>query len=333
VELTDLVRALSRHSKSWPAPLVVLLLLVASDPVQAEEGGSGHYLPGSISSFVDGVSATEVFISRLNGVYYDGSFEANRPVPIAGQAALDVDVESEALGLTAFWRPSWGDLGEDWSFAMSATIPLLRVEVEADLAVPGVPGATQRRRDTETGLGDILLMPLMFNYHVNEDLNVNARLGIYAPTGDYEEGRLANLGKNYWTFEPMLGVLYFGQKTGREASFFLGADFNTENRDTQYQTGTQMHAEATLAQHLPLGKSLVGVGLTGYWYHQVEGDRGSGASFGSFKARANGIGPTLSLTHPIGTTRLLAELKWVHEFGVERRPEGDVVLLKVMLAF
>jgi len=34
------------------------------------------------------------------------------------------------------------------------------------------------------------------------DMKYDVRLGIYAPTGEYEKGQLANAGRNYWTFEP-----------------------------------------------------------------------------------------------------------------------------------
>ena len=42
----------------------------------AEEGGSGHYLPGSMSSFADGVPLKEAFIVRANVVNYNGNINA-----------------------------------------------------------------------------------------------------------------------------------------------------------------------------------------------------------------------------------------------------------------
>jgi hypothetical protein len=308
---------------------LVLALLVPGSAI-AEEGGTGHYTPGTISSFMDGVSAKPVFIARLNGLYYGGDLDGSRGVPIAGQTALDVDVESEALGLTLFWAPGWGQLSERWTYALNATVPFMRVEVEADVEVAG---RTVRRSDTEYGLGDIVFSPLMLNYHVSDDLNLNGRLNVYAPSGSYEEGRLANLGKNYWSFEPMVGAVYLGQQNGIEASLFFGATFNTRNTDTSYETGTQLHLDFTLAQHFPLFGALMGAGLTGYWYQQVEGDGGSGATLGDFKGRTHGLGPTLSYTHEIGALNFASELKWVHEFSTRNRPEGDVVILKAMLAF
>ena len=308
--------------------VVGALLCICPVASVAEEGVTGHYVPGTISSLMDGVSPSEVLIVRLNGLYYDGGVKGDIEIPIGGQTAVGATVKTAAVGLTAFWRPAWGELSEKWGYAMSATIPFVHVEVEVS-----AEGTTLEPKSEKSGLGDIVLMPLMFNYHLNDDININSRLAIYAPTGDYEVGRLANLGKNYWTFEPIVAFMYLGQENGREASIFFGADFNTKNPDTNYQTGSQIHIDGTLAQHLPIGKGLAGIGVTGFWYEQVEGDSGSGAILGSFKARTTGVGPSLTYSRKIGNHNLVAELKWVHEVGVRRRPEGDSFILKAMLTF
>ncbi len=298
---------------------------------RAEEGGTGHYFPGSMASFVDGVPAEPTFILRLNVATYDGSADATRQFSIAGSVVADVEAESLVLGLTLLWAPDW-DLGENWSYAMSATIPWVDLTVSADVGDPG-SNLSIHRTDAESGLGDMVLIPLMFNYRVDSDLNFNLRLALYAPTGDYEVGRLANPGKNFWTVEPTIAVIYLGQKNGIEASLFFGVDFNAENEDTNYQSGTQAHLDGTLAQHFPLWGGLAGAGVSGYWYRQVEGDSGSGATLGDFKARANGIGPVVSWTARKGNTDVIAELKWLHEFDNKNRLEGDVVWFKLVGKF
>lgn len=311
------------------AKTTLVMALLSSSYAVAEEGGSGHYLPSSMASFMDGVSAEPAFIARLNYIHYDGDFGAERSVPIAGQTALNVNAKSNAVGLTFFWAPDI-DLGDKWSYAMSTTIPWLSMEVTAD--VSSGP-ATVRRQDKETGLGDIIVMPLMFNYQHTANFSTNYRLAVYAPTGSYKTGRLANLGKNYWTVEPTVAFMYFGQKNGIEASLFLGASFNTENDDTDYKSGTQVHADGTLAQHFPLWNGLAGVGVTGFWYQQVEGDSGDGAILGDFKGVAHGIGPVASWATTAGGVDVIAELKWLHEFDNENRPEGDTVFFKLIGKF
>jgi len=307
-------------------------LFIFSICASAEEGGSGHYMPGSLASFMDGVSNEPTFIARLNFINYEGSNGTNRSIPIAGQIAANIDAKSNAVAFTAFWAPEWGLLNDKWNFGMSMTIPWVSIEVEADLIdyLPNAP-VTIRRKDKENGLGDIILMPLMFNYHANADLNVNFRLSVYAPTGSYKEGRLANTGKNFWSFEPAAGFVYLGQKNGIEASAYLGVDFNTENDDTDYTSGKQAHLDATLAQHFPLWGGLASAGATGFIYRQLNGDSGKGATLGDFKARAYGIGPVLSYVSKADGKEILAELKWLHEFDNRNRVEGDTIFFKIMV--
>ena len=73
----------------------------------AEEGGSGHYFPGSMASFVDAVPPEPTFIARINLLTYNGDIEIDRAIPIAGMTAFDVDAKSEGLGLTLLWAPDW----------------------------------------------------------------------------------------------------------------------------------------------------------------------------------------------------------------------------------
>jgi len=316
-------------AKWMPVLFAVIVIALLPGFAMAEEGGSGHYLPGSMASFIDSVPLTKTFLMRANIIRYNGSVGPTKPLPIAGQTTLGADVSLWGFGLTVLWRPPL-DLGERWSYAMSATIPYLMVDVDVDAT--STLGSLARSGSTN-GLGDIVLMPLMLNYNVNPDFNVSFRLGFYAPTGNYEVGRLANTGKNFWTIEPVLGLMYFGQKNGIEASAFVGADFNTENEDTNYKSGTQFHVDGTLAQHFPWLGGLAGGGVSAYYYQQVTGDSGSGAMFGDFKGRTVGGGPVVSYIRKISGHDTVFELKWLHEFETENRLEGNIVWLKAVYKF
>jgi len=299
----------------------------------AEEGGSGHYLPGSMASFVDGIPLKEAFIVRANVVNYNGSISAKKPIPFGGRTTLGADATSWGYGLTLLWRPPL-EIGKDWSYAMSATIPYIMMDVSADVeATAGNVSSAVSRSSSTNGLGDIVLMPLMLNYNVHPDFNVNFRVGAYAPTGDYKVGRLANTGKNFWTIEPVLGLMYFGQKNGFEASAFFGADFNTENEDTDYQSGTQAHVDGTLAQHFPLFGGLAGAGVSAYYYKQVTADSGDGATLGDFKGKTVGVGPVVSYVTDICGHDTIFELKWLHEVETENRLKGDIVWFKAVFKF
>ena len=298
----------------------------------AEEGGSGHYMPGSMSSFVDGVPAAQTFIVRINLLEYQGSYQHN--LHFASLTAADIDVSSNALALTMLYRPDFDltsiGLGDNWSYAYSATIPFVSMEVSADVINDS---QTLRKTDKDNALGDIILMPIMLNQNINADLNINYRVAFYAPTGSYEVGALANTGKNFWTIEPTIAAVYLGQKNGIEASLFFGMDFNQKNSDTQYKSGVQAHLDGTVAQHFPLWGGLAGVGISGFYYNQITGDSGAGASFGDFKAKTVGAGPVFSFVKKVGTTDIMAEFKWLHEFSTTKRVEGDTLFLKVMAKF
>ena len=313
---------------------VVMSALVVAQRTLAEEGGSGHYVPGSMASFVDAVPPAETFVVRYNYLNYDGSFSKEQPLPIAGLNAVGVDAKSQAHGLTMLWRPPV-ELGTGLSYALSATIPYVWMDVSAQVDATGPQGAplSTRRTSKLDGLGDIVVMPTMLKYTINPDLAVGARLGFYLPTGDYEVGRLANQGKNFLTTEPTLELVYFGQKNGREASIFAGMDFNSENEDTDYRSGNQAHIDGTLAQHFPVAGGFGGVGVSGYWYEQVTGDSGSGANFGDFEGKTVSVGPVVSYATKVGGKDLVAELKWLHETDTTRRLEGDLIWFKFLAKF
>lgn len=294
-------------------------------------------MPGSMASSIDGVPATPTVITRLNLLNYSGEFDKDVTVPIAGLAATEVDVKTQAVGLTTLWRPDF-KIAEDWSYAMSATITWVSLDVTAKVSSINAPlgsvAATGiQKSESTSGLGDIILMPLMFNYKISPAWNTNFRVSFYAPTGGYEVGSLANTGKNFWSVEPTVASIYLDPKNGREFSVFAGIDFNQENKDTQYKSGSQAHIEVTFIQHLPLLGGFAGIGATGYWYQQVTGDSGSGANYGDFKSKTVGAGPVIAYSSKVGGKDIVAELKWLHEFDTERRAEGDTLFIKVLAKF
>ncbi len=323
-----------RSQCSWLRAGAFGLALAVAPGAYAEEGGSGHYLPGTLASFVDTVPPKETFLFRYNLVNYDGSVSANRALPFSSVALAKAHVNVWANGLTMLWRPPMelGDSG-NWSFAMSTTVPFVSLDVSGNVATNlpgGQSGPSRHVSDSTNGIGDIVLMPLMFAYKISPAWNVNMRLTLYAPTGSYSTDDLANTGKNYWSYEPDVGVMYWDPKSNVEVSWMTGLTFNQENDKTHYRTGNQFHTELTVAKHFMTKIGLVGFGGTGYYYDQTTDDSGSGATLGAFRSRVSGIGPNLSLITKVGGHDLVAEVKWVHELDATKRPEGDTAFLKVI---
>ena len=305
----------------------VVASLIPLGTANAEEAGSGHYFPGAAASFIDalpgkpGPAVVNIFMA------YDG--DANISFPIAGLVAAGLDAEIYADIIGVVYETDHGILGG--KYAAGFTLPLLTMEVTGTLLTPL---GNLQKVDDETGLGDMMFYPLMMGWKAaGGDLKYDFRLGVYAPTGDYSTGKLANLGKHYWTFEPAFALSYISSKIGTEASLFTGFDINTTNEATDYDSGSSWHLDATLAQHLPLLGGIVGLGADTFLYYQMTEDNGPGAKLGGFKGHTVGIGPVLSYIRELSKVTIVGEAKWLPELDVAKRLEGDLFWVKLGILF
>ena len=310
--------------------LTGFLVLAVALTARAEEGGVGHYAPGSFASFVDvlpGDPAVGVFNYFA---YHNGNAGVSRQFPLGGQIAANVNATSYADSPGAFWVTPLNILGA--YYAPGVSIPFVWTDVKAQ--VSGQGGSTVSQSDSASGLSDIEFWPVALSWTAwSTNLHVDFFGGIYAPTGDYQKNRLANQGLGYWTFEPGVLVSYLGQKNGIEFTTYIGYDINTENTTTAYQSGQQFHIDVTAAQHLPLGKGFVGVGANAFYLQQTTGDSGSGARLGSFEEMTVGVGPVLSYAAQLGKVGLAAEVKWLPQLGTQNTLKGNYVWFKVGVQF
>jgi len=309
--------------------IVSTLTLACVGPVRAEEGAGGHYAPGAAASFIDALPGRPALAVANYFMYYDGSASASRQFPLGGQITFDLHSRAYADSVLALYETPLKLLGGN--YAVGFAIPYVCLEVDGK--VTGPLGNIIQMRDTANGIGDLTVYPFMLGW-VKGDLKCDLRLGIYAPSGDYDVGQLANLGKNYWTLEPAVSVSWLSSKIGLEVSSFAGLDFSTRNDKTDYQSGDVFHLDATIAEHLPLGKlGVIGVGANAFYYQQITGDSGSGATLGDFEGRTVGVGPVVSFITKVGGKDLVAEVKWLPELDVKNRIKGDFVWFKLGLAF
>ena len=319
-----------KRAKSMRLTVLVALAILIPFSAHAEEGGSGHYLPGGAASFADALPGKPGLAIANFFNFYDASAGASRQLPFGGLVTAGLDATAYSDTVVALYQTPLKLLGG--YYAVGVVIPYVWVKVKGQ--VTGPLGNTITMRDKASGIGDITLYPFMLGWTgLNGDLKYDVRLGIYAPTGDYDTGKLANVGKNYWTFEPAVSLSYISSKIGLEMSAFAGMDFNTKNHKTDYRSGTQFHLDFTVAEHLPLFGGIIGLGANAFYYQQITGDSGSGASLGDFKGRTLGIGPVLSYATKIWKKDLVAEVKWLPDIEVKKRPKGDYIWFKLGMVF
>ena len=321
-----------KTSKSIIQCALIAIAILIPLSVHAEEGGSGHYMPGAAADFIDTLPGKPGLAIADFFNYYSGNASASKQVPYGGLITAGLDASAYSDTIVALYQTRLQLLGG--SYAVGVAIPYVWLDVNGNVQLTGPGGAIAgvvSKSETANGIGDITLYPFMLGWK-DGDLKYDVRLGIYAPTGDYEKGKLANVGKNYWTFEPAISVSYISSKIGLELSAFAGMDFNTKNDDTDYQTGNQFHIDVTAAQHLPLFGGIFGVGANAFYYQQITGDSGPGASFlGDFEGRTEGIGPVVSYATKAWQKDLVAEVKWLPELSVENRLKGDAIWFKLAL--
>ena len=199
------------------------------------------------------------------------------------------------------------------TFAVQAFVPVVDLTVHA-------AGARQHK----FGLGDMIVNPFILGWNAGE-VNIIATMDTFVPTGRYRKGDLANIGRNYWTFEPVLAVTY--AKGGPELSAKLMYDFNTKNKATDYHSGQEFHADVAAAYNFnPLT-----VGVTAYYYKQTTDDKVGGLRVGPDGNRGEAFAAGPVIRYQLGHVPITAQ--WQHEFHAENRPQGDKFWIKAAFRF
>ena len=300
--------------------LAIALALSAIAPVgsgYADEGGISFWLPGQYGSFA--ATPAEPGWSWAS-VYYHASLAAgaDQQFPRGGQINAGLDANANLLLFGPAYTFADPVLGGQLTLSMMAVGGRNEASIDAVLTGPNGNTLSGSATDSLTAFGDLYpTATLKWNSGVN---NYMTYVTGDIPVGAYEPDRLANLGIGHGAIDLGGGYTYFNPATGREASAVLGFTYNFENPHTDYQSGVDMHIDWGVAQFFT---ERLFVGGVGYFYQQITGDSGAGATLGDFKSRVAGIGPQIGYLFPVGDEMqgaLNAKAYW--EFAGQNRPEG-----------
>ncbi len=287
--------------------------LALATPAAATEGGGGHYPNGAEDFMVGALPPPGTYFINYLSWYSADSFRDDSGDKLFDD--FDLDVVANTLRLVHV--TDYKFLGANW--AVHAFLPLVNVDVSRRIAPP-----FDRESDSRFGLGDIIIDPFILGWH-GKNWHLITGLDIYVPTGAYDKNDLANIGRNYWTFEPVVAFTYLSDG-GFEVSAKLMYAFNTENNDTNYQSGQEFHMDYTLGYHT--GPWSLGIG--GYYYQQTTDDELNSRTFmDGFRGRAFAIGPQVKYDYQ----NMAFTLKYQAETSVENRPDGNSLWFKFLYAF
>jgi hypothetical protein len=253
-------------------------------------------------------------------VYYHG--EASGEVPFGNNAiAVGLEADISATVLAGVYVPNL-DLPGNWTYAVQAAVPLSWVRAEAQV---GPFGAAEE----VGGLGDIAFTPVVLGWHNDAfDTFFSASLMITAPTGVWEEGELAFIGLNYWTFTPTIGFTQIIPEHGLDLSAKLGVDINTENADTDYYSGAMAHLDLSVTKNVTENLSLGAV--AGFLYQFEEDESTFADARDGFKGRSIAVGPLVKYKAKFGEdAEVDFTLRWAHELDVENRMKGDAIFFDI----
>jgi hypothetical protein len=320
-------RAASSVQRSFAIAIALTMSATAVPrPALADEDGISFWLPGNFGSLA---AAPGVPGWAWATIYYHTSVSAAAGASFPRGGRVDVGIRGQ--GDIAFFGPSYIFAPQVLGGQLSATLLAFagRNEASADLSLTGPRGNTLfgTRTQALTSVGDLIpTITLKWNQGVNNFM-------VYGtgdiPVGDYDPNRLANIGIGHGAIDGGAGYTYLDPKAGHEFSVASGLTYNFRNTSTDYQNGIDWHVDWAASQFLT---KQVHIGLVGYYFQQLTGDSGSGATLGAFKSRVAGVGPQVGFIFPLGAQQLYINLKGFKEFDAQNRPEGWNAWLTLSIA-
>jgi hypothetical protein len=346
-------------------PLGIAVALMAASTFQgakATEGGTSHYFPGVYNDFFMNMQLEPGFYFRDDLMYYGAQFPNG--VTLGRNLSVKADLDMWLNTFKLAYISDFEVLGGRYGAAL-----FLPVVFDANVAAQVEAGPFLRGRsfaiegqDNRGGMADMVAVPLSLTWKWG-DVNVNLSEAIFMPSGFYDEDEIVNLGRNYWSFDTIVGLTWLHPTRGHEISFNVGFMSNTENDATQYQSGDEFHMDYTVAQHF---SEEFGIGVTGYYYNQLSNDESplldrlqttidrinarrsrinqalnqagrSGISLlpevSGFQGEAAGVGPIVRYSPKFGDRQVHFIGKWIHEFDVRNRFKGEIGMFSVALDF
>lgn len=343
---------LRRLSPLFPNSILILVLSLLAQNAPATEGGASHYMPGTYNDFFMNMQLQPGVYFRDDLMYYGA--ELPQTINLGRNIAVDVNVDSWVNIAKISWVSDYRILGGRYSAGLFLPIVFdlnISGKVQTGPFLRGrIPGQDLESQSNRGGMGDMVAVPFSLSWKW-QDFNATLTQAVFMPSGYYDHNEIVNLGRNYWSFDTIAGMTWLHPSRGHEVSFNVGFMSNTENPATQYQSGDELHIDYTVAQHF---SEAFGIGVTGYYYHQLTEDqspqldraqqvinnlnvirqalgRETLPDVGGFKGESLGIGPIVRYSPKLGETQVHFIGKWIHEFDVKNRLEGEVAMVSIAM--
>jgi hypothetical protein len=309
-----------RGQSQIPPRVVFAFAILAAWPghfeAAADESGVSFWLPGQYGSFAAEPSNPGWSIETT---FYRWSPSAQAGVSFQRGGGIQVGMKSptDLAMLTPTYAFETPVLGWQAAIGMTALVGKNTTSVTATLTGPGGGTLFGTHADSITAVGDLYPTATLKWNRDTHNFMLYATTGV--PVGAYNPNRIAGLGLGHWAVDGGAGYTYYNEKAGFEFSVVTGLTYNFTNPDTHYTSGIDAHLDWSISPYVS-DKMLIGA--VGYFYKQLTGDSGSGATLGDFKSRVAGIGPQIGFFIPFGDREGFLSFKAYSEFNAKNRLEG-----------
>lgn len=201
-------------------------------------------------------------------------------------------------------------------FSMSATLPLARNSLTADVIGPINQGG---------GFADSYYQPFILGWN-KKRAALRVAYGFLAPTGRFKAGANDNVGAGYWVHALSSGqTFYLTKDKATILSAFEMYEFHATQRDTRIRPGQTFDLDFSLMRVLPVGqKPWLQVGLVGYNARQTSARGGPTVTpdqaASRYKINALGFASNVSLPK-----RINLGFKYFQEFANRSTFQGHSI--------
>jgi hypothetical protein len=182
--------------KRTPVLILLACALALATTARAEQSGAGHYISGMFSDFSTSLPSAEGFSFLNFGLCYDNARAGGeRGLPFGGRVAANIKVQEYAEIPAVLYAPPFQILGGQPSVGVALPYVWLQVRALGDITTR-LGDRSPGRTDWASGFSDIVLLPFNLGW-TNADFKYGMAPMIFAPTGEYDQDQLANVGLGY----------------------------------------------------------------------------------------------------------------------------------------
>ena len=284
-------------------------LVAAATAAHATEGGGSTYPRGLENYLAGAVPPPGLYL-----LAYGNAYEASKIKDNAGHDAAPpgFKVSAKVAALRGIWSTPVNFAGGN--LVVHTVVPLVNLRVKAG-------GASQ----TKTGIGDVTIGAGLA-HHFSPQLHSVVGLDLSLPTGGYNKNDMANIGRNYMSFQPLYAVSYV-DPNGFNGDIKLTFNLNRRNTATNYRSGNEVFVDYDAGWGFGNGWT---AGVGGHVWQQLDNDKRAGVTLAGSRVRAFSIGPSIKYQNAKGwflTAKLQADT------GVRNTTQGTSFWLKTMIPF